>query len=262
MDILRKASAPINADIWEEIENQARDLFKTTLTARQVVDVSGPHGWSLNALSLGRLEMPKKQPEVNYGIYKVQPLVEARIPFVLSRWELDNLVRGARDIDLEPVVEAAKKIAAFEEKAIYEGLAEAGIVGLLQSAATKPAAMPADAEKFLTQLANSVQTFKDNGIVGPYSLVINPEKWQALATAVKGYPLIKHLSSIITGKVVLSPAIKGMVVLSERGGDFEMTLGADLSVGYENHDHENITFCITESFTFRVIEPRALVVYQ
>lgn len=36
--------------------------------------------------------------------------------FDLDIWELDNEVRGAEDIDLEPLEEAACKIAIFEEQ--------------------------------------------------------------------------------------------------------------------------------------------------
>lgn len=262
MDLLRKELAPIGADVWEEIEAQAREVFLNTLTARQVVDVNGPHGFAYNALPLGRLKSIAGKGEVKYGLYQVAPLLEARVDFVLNRWELDNLTRGAKDIDLDPVVAAAQKMAQFEESLIYDGLSAANITGLLATKPTKGLpTLPADAAAFIECIANDVQTLRANGISGPYSLVINPKKWQALAASVKGYPLAKLISSLITGKIVMSPAVPGMIVLSERGGDFEMTLGQGLSVGYESHDKENITFFITQSLTFRVIEPRALIVY-
>lgn len=262
MDLLRKSLAPISADIWEEIEDQAREVFRNTLTARQVVDISGPHGFSYNALPLGRLQVPAQESDVKYGIYQVMPLVEARVEFVLSRWELDNLARGARDPDLDPVIAAAQKLAAFEEALIYNGLPVSGVAGLLaEAAAVRKSGVPSEAEQFIACLANDIETLRAHGISGPYSLVINPQKWLNLVTQVKGYPLAKLINAYVTGKVILSPAVPGMIVLSVRGGDFELTLGQDLSIGYNSHDKENIAFFITESLTFRVIEPKALITY-
>lgn len=263
MDLLRRELAPIGAEVWEEIEAQAREVFLNTLTARQVVDVNGPHGFAYNALPLGRLKsLAGGEGGVKYGLYQVTPLLEARVDFVLNRWELENLTRGAKDIDLDSVVEAAQKMAQFEESLVYNGLSSAEVFGLLTCHSGKSeVAMPTEAAAFIECLANDVQTLRARGISGPYNLVVNPKKWQALAASVKGYPLVKMISTLITGKIVMSPAVPGMVVMSDRGGDFEMTLGQGLSVGYESHDKENITFFITQSLTFRVLDPLALIVY-
>ena len=37
----------------------------------------------------------------------------------MNIWELDNIDRGAKDADLDSVVEAAQKIAAFEDGAVF-----------------------------------------------------------------------------------------------------------------------------------------------
>jgi uncharacterized linocin/CFP29 family protein len=47
------------------------------------------------------------------------------------------------------------------------------------------------------------------------------------------------------------------VVVARRGGDFELTVGQDWSIGYKGHDKENVDLYLTESFTFRVLEPAA-----
>jgi len=48
-------------------------------------------------------------------------------------------------------------------------------------------------------------------------------------------------------------------VLSRRGGDFELTVGQDLAIGYKQHDAKDVDLYYTESFTFRVLEPAAAV---
>ena len=74
-----------------------------------------------------------------------------------------------------------------------------------------------------------------------------------------GYPLLEHLRLILEGPVVWAPAVDGAVVLSQRGGDFELTVGQDFSIGYLSHDAVSVQLYLEESFTFQVIEPRAAV---
>jgi uncharacterized linocin/CFP29 family protein len=47
--------------------------------------------------------------------------------------------------------------------------------------------------------------------------------------------------------------------LSTRGGDYELTVGQDFSVGYAAHDREDVELYITESFTFRILEEKAAI---
>ena len=47
-----------------------------------------------------------------------------------------------------------------------------------------------------------------------------------------GYRRSEHLRQILGGPVVWAPAVEGAVVLSQRGGDFELTVGQDFSIGY------------------------------
>ena len=52
-----------------------------------------------------------------------------------------------------------------------------------------------------------------------------------------GYPVLEGASSTSsTARWCGRPAVNGAVVLSTRGGDFELTVGRDLSIGYASHD--------------------------
>ena len=48
-------------------------------------------------------------------------------------------------------------------------------------------------------------------------------------------------------------------LLSARGGDYELTLGQDVSIGYAFHEKHEVELYVTSSFTFRVLEPAAAV---
>ena len=114
MDLLRRHQAPIANVSWAAIDEQAREVLTANMSARKIVDVSGPHGIEHAAVNLGRLDPGRVDAGggVLYGIRKLLPLCEVRVPFTLDLWELDNVVRGARDPDLDPLIEAAGKLAA------------------------------------------------------------------------------------------------------------------------------------------------------
>ena len=123
-DLLRRSHAPLTDRAWENVDAEAGQILKSQLSARQFVDVCGPHGWGLAAVDTGRLQLAddNSASEVPWGIRRVLPLVEVRLPFVLQQMELDAISRGCQDPDLESLQQAAKKAAWFEESAIYEGL--------------------------------------------------------------------------------------------------------------------------------------------
>ena len=260
MDILRRQLAPISSAAWEEIDGQAKRVLKAYLSARRVVDVEGPKGWGYAAEPLGRLDVPEGQKAgVNYGIYKVQPLVEARIPFDLNMWELDNALRGAADLDLDAMEKAATKIAQFEEQAIYYGFEPGGITGLKASSPYKALQITPDREKVVEVISGGVAQFIEASVEGPYTLVAGPAMWGFLSSAGKGYPLKKQLEKLLDGAIILSPSVKDGFLFSTRGGDMSLILGQDLSIGYLSHDSKTVKLYFTESFTFRVIDPAAVM---
>jgi uncharacterized linocin/CFP29 family protein len=74
-----------------------------------------------------------------------------------------------------------------------------------------------------------------------------------------GYPLPKHLRQILEGPLVWAPGLDSAVVVSQRGGDFQLDVGQDLSIGYSHHDADTVSLYLEESFTFRVLEPDAAI---
>lgn len=263
MDILRRSLAPISQKAWDEINVNAKIVLTAALSARKFVDVEGPKGMNYAALSTGRIQVPANQKDaVKYGIHQVLPLVETRIPFELNVWELDNVARGAEDIDLGAMEDAARQIAQFEENAIYEGFKPAGITGLKNSSDYDALTFPDSPEEVMGVISQGVAKFKANAIEGPYTLVLNSEKWQMVNSYTRGYPLRKQLENLLGGSIILAPFVKDAFLVTERGGDFKMVIGQDLSIGYESHNNKTVQLYFTESFTFQVIDPAALIVLK
>jgi uncharacterized linocin/CFP29 family protein len=265
MDILKRELAPIAAEAWAEVDAQATRGLKALLSGRKVIPVSGPMGPNFPGVPEGRLDFPKDQAEgITFGIHRVHHLVEVRVPFAVDVQEMDNVVRGARDIDLRDLEQAAQKIALFEERVIYHGLPEANIRGLKACTSGECLTIGTAAEQLLEAVAEGVTRFAGASVDGPYSFVVGPHLWSRMSAHLQGYPVKMQAENILGGQVILSSYLTGgsageAFMISQRGGDLELILGQDLAIGYESHDARKVRLFFTESFTMRVIEPKAVL---
>jgi uncharacterized linocin/CFP29 family protein len=75
----------------------------------------------------------------------------------------------------------------------------------------------------------------------------------------QGYPILSHVQRLVDGDIVWAPGIDGGLVISQRGGDFELSVGQDFSIGYLGHDTEQVRLYIEESFTFLILTEEAAV---
>lgn len=262
MDFLKRALAPIAAEGFAEIEKQAKLTLTGNLTGRALVDFDGPHGLGYAAVNLGRVaHAPARfDKAVLAGLRQVAPLVEIRVPFELSIDELDSISRGGQDPALDAVNAAAYRAAKFEEQAIFHGLPDYGIAGLLPGSPHKRLPWPKDPDRILATVEAAVVSLQKAGIAGPYALVLGSGPYEAvMAGDSRGYPLVKRLAPVADKGIFWSPALSGGALLSCRGGDATLTVGLDFAIGYLAHDAEKVRLQLTESFVFRVHEPRAAV---
>ncbi len=259
MDILKKELAPLSADVWQEIENRTAEVLKSRLSARKAVHVDGPRGWEFTSISEGRLDLAGENGDVRTGVYRVSPLTEARVSFTLNRWELDNLGRGARDIDLGPLEAAAAKIADFEEQAIYSGYSAGGIVGLQKAASNKAVPFGKDGGAIMEAIAKAMLVLQKQSVDGPFSLIVGEEAYLRLSKEVGGLPLMERIERLTGAKVIPSLSLTGALLIPYDNENLELTVGQDFAVGYENSSSKDVTLFITESFIFRVIDPTLIV---
>ncbi|MCB2222493.1 MAG: bacteriocin family protein [Bacteroidetes bacterium] len=264
MNILKKSLAPITDEAWDEIKAEAKKVFKASLTAREFVDIDGPNGMDYSAVPTGKVITPKNQSKngVNYGVRQVLPLIEARKPFTLDLWELDNLSRGAKAVNMDPLVDAAAEIAHFEEDVIYNGFKQGESEGLIHGSEHPPVKTPENPDEFLKEVAQQVIQLKKSYVNGPYTLIVSEKIWKNLVKLTEGYPFTKQLKNIINGKIIVNHNLGHSLLVSEQGGDYELVIGQDLSIGYDSHDTEKVKLYFTESFTFRILSPEAIVVFN
>jgi uncharacterized linocin/CFP29 family protein len=265
MTHLHRELAPISEKAWTEIDNEAARTLRNFLAARQVVDFSGPHGWDFAAESLGRLErMPGPVDGVEAGVRIVQPLVELRHTFSMARTDIDDIDRGRPDPDLSRVGEAAKRAALAEDHIVFEGFKGAHMIGIAEASTHAPIEIDDNYAEYPKLMARAVSSLRDAGIDGPYAAVLGPRCWTGVVETTEqgGYPVLEHLRLILGGPVVWAPAVDGAVVMSTRGGDFQLTCGEDLALGYLSHGPETVQLFLEESIGFRVLTPEAAVAFR
>lgn len=262
MNNLHRHLAPVSTSAWEQIEDEARRTFKRNVAARRVVDVSGPHGVDLAAVGSGHLnDTDSHVPGVDVRLRDSQPLVELRVLFTLAREAVDSVERGSQDADWQPVKDAATDLALAEDRAIIDGFAPASIGGIRPGSSNAALPLPADSRELPDAVAQAASVLRLAGVDGPYSLLVSASTYTTLAeTTDNGNPILRHVQRLLgDGGVLWAPAIDGALLLSGRGGDYELTLGEDVAIGYQSHDQDTVTLYLQESMTFRAFTAEASV---
>jgi len=238
MNNLYRELAPVTAAAWAEIELEATRTFKRHIAGRRVVDVSEPGGPVTAAVSTGHLlDAPSPSDGVIAHLRESRPLVRLRVPFTVNRSDIDDVERGSQDSDWDPVKEAARKLA---------------FVGGIRQCSSNPAlALPDDPREIPDKIAQALSELRLAGVDGPYSVLLSAGVYtQVSETTAHGYPILEHINRMIDGEIIWAPAIDGAFVLSTRGGDFDLQLGTDVSIGYLSHDAETVQLYLDETLTF------------
>ncbi|MCH9816591.1 MAG: bacteriocin family protein [Actinomycetia bacterium] len=262
MDHLLRALAPLSDAGWEETEAEATRSLRTYLAGRKLLDYTASGGWQRSARGLGRVDQVSKAgAPVQIANRISAPMTELRADFSLRRDALADLDRGATDFDTQPVIDAARVGAAAEDDAIFAGNEAAGIAGLVPQSPNAPITIDPSLDRFPHDVARAIDQLQELGIEGPYAIAMGPRCWTAVMESAEsgGYPLLKHLRLLLSGPVVWAPTLTGSLVVSQRGGDYEIVGGQDWSIGYDSADATQVNLYLQSSFTFVVNTPEAAV---
>jgi uncharacterized linocin/CFP29 family protein len=264
MNNLHRELAPISDAAWVQIEEEISRTLKRYLAGRRVVDVHGPEGTGLSAVGTGHLlTIAAPRDGVVARQREVKALVELRVPFELDRQAIDDVDRGANDSDWQPAKEAARQIAFAEDGAIFEGYAAGGIGGIRQGTSNPITTLPTDVREYPQAISQALSRLRLVGVNGPYSVLLGANAYTALAeTSDHGYPVLEHVKRLVDDKIIWAPAIAGAFVLTTRGGDFDLHIGQDFSIGYSSHTEDVVRLYLQETFTFLLLTAEAAVALQ
>lgn len=261
MNNLHRELAPVSDAAWAQIEEETSRTLKRYLAGRRVVDVEGPGGAPLSAVGTGHVRAIAAPGE---GIVAKQreakALVELRVPFELNRQGIDDVERGANDSDWQPAKDAARRIAFAEDGAIFDGYAAAGIGGIRQETTNPIMTLPGDVRDFPDVIAQGLSQLRLVGVNGPYAVLLGADAYTELAESRDGgYPVLEHVKRLVKDQIIWAPAIQGAFVVTTRGGDFDLHIGQDVSIGYLSHTETSVRLYLQETFTFLMLTGEAAV---
>lgn len=261
MNNLHRELAPVSDAAWEQIEAEAARTVRRHLAGRRVVDVHGPEGAEFSAVGTGHLRDIKAPHDgVRARLRQAAAVVELRAPFELDRSAIDDVERGAQDSDWQPVKDAARQIAFAEDRAIFEGYGAAGIAGVREGSSNAPVPLPDQVRDYPEAIGQALSQLRVAGVNGPYAAVLSADAYTAVSeTSDHGYPVLEHIKRLLSGDIVWAPAISGAFVLTTRGGDFDLHLGQDASIGYLSHTGSTVQLYLQETFTFLMPTSEAAV---
>ncbi len=259
----RRKSAPVSERVWEEIDTAVRKAAIHVLAARRVADFDGPRGWDHVATRLGTLR-PARGLQPRGGARAFHPevalLAEIRSDFSLPWADIETFERGAPALETGSAEAAARDVAATEDQIVFYGNGDG--TAFLTSGKSPRLGLGDWAEpgRAVADLIGAVDTLDRGGIAGPYVAVLDAQRfnefWQAQASGC-GYPAREQIKERVHA-VHRSTVITGGAVFSCRGGDFVITVGGDLAVGYRWHDVDALHLFCVETVAAQLLTPDAV----
>ena len=263
MNNLHRELAPVSEAAWADLESEARRTFTEHVACRRAVDVLGPAGLTLAAVGTGHVTgLAPPAPGVQARQREVARVVELRVPFTVSRrpwttWPAALRTRTGSRSRTPPARWPSPRTARSSTGWPPRDLPG---YGPLQRA-RRSHCRPTRAE-YPTAVAQGLTALRLAGVDGPYRLLLSADAYTAVAeTTDHGYPIREHVARVLgqDSEIIWAPAIEGALLLSARGGDYELHLGQDLSIGYLSHDASAVELYFEESLTFLVQTPEAAV---
>ncbi|MGH7279586.1 MAG: family 1 encapsulin nanocompartment shell protein [Candidatus Rokuibacteriota bacterium] len=261
MDNLHRGSAPLSDRVWKAVDDAVAQAARHVLAARRIATFDGPRGWDHVATRLGSMTPCRaKEGTAVICVPEVVLLAEVRVDFSLPWAAIHVFERGAPALEAGIAEAAAREAALAEDRlALYGEPIGSGFLTAPQSPSI-PVQDWGKPGQVLTEMLQAVETLDALGIAGPYEAVLPPAAYFAYLQAVTdgGYPTARQLKNVVTD-IHRSPVVREAGALfSTRGGDFVLTLGGDLTVGYHSHDREAVHLFCVETLAAQTVTPEAV----
>ena len=247
---------------WTEISNEATRSLKHFLAARKLIEVTGPLGWSASTVDLGHVTAVEGPAAgVEAAQRQVLPLVELRTPFEISLAILDDAERGAADLDLDVVVDAARLAALAEDGSVFHGFASGGLDGIAQATPHDPIDIADDYDDYPQPRGPGRRCAA--GRRGGRAL-----RHRARRPVLHGchrddrarrLPRLRPPQDDPRGPGHVGSGGRRRGGAQPAGGDFELVIGEDFSIGYRGTEGAAAQLYLEESIAVRINSPEAAI---
>jgi uncharacterized linocin/CFP29 family protein len=266
MDTLRRDAAPLSERVWKEIDDAVNQAARHVLTARRVATFDGPHGWEqLVASRLGTMT-PCQTREGKATVCRPELvlLAEVRAEFSLPWPAVELFERGAPRLETRAAEDAAREVALAEDRLAFYGEPMGGGFLTAPDSPRIRAGNWSEPGRMLGDVLKAVEILDTRGISGPYEVVLSPVRYfeYLRAEGDHGYPAARQLRETVAAVHRSLVVHDAGAVFSMRGGDFVLSVGGDLSVGYRLHDRDAVHLFCVETVGGQAASPEAVCVLE
>ena len=266
MDVLGRESAPINAALWNQIDEAVIETARKLLTGRRFLSLAGPLGAGAQSVIVDSAAMTE---ELEAGLGQIrgrrfQPLIQLFEDFTLLWRDLESVESGA-SLDRSRILEAARKLARREDELIFFGNPAAGLANT-EGAVHCVRGDWSQSENAFADIAKGLNELESRGYVSGVTLVLSPDRMLDLQRIQPGTGMLEvdRIARLIDGPVLKSPVLKQnhALLIAAEPENVDLALGMDLSTGYLETKDFNHVFRILETLALRIKRPEAIVVFD
>ena len=259
MNNLHRELAPISDDAWAQLEEETtrtlKRLSRRTAGGRSQV----PGGVGLSAVGTGHLKAIAAPGDgVLARQREVKPLVELRVPFDSTAFR-STMSSAARTIPTGNRRRTPRRRSPMPRTAPSSMATPPRRTGIRQGTSNPVMTLPADVRHYPDAIAQALSQFRLAGVNGPYSVVLGAEPTRRSPrppiTAIR----CSTCEETRQGRDHLAPALEGAFVLTTRGGDFDLHIGQDVSIGYLGDTDSAVRLYLQETLTFLILTSEASV---
>lgn len=272
MDILNRQEAPINEAEWSELQGLVTQVARRQLVARRFVPLFGPIGAGVQVIQVDRspgldLARVSMQGEEDNEVETIR--VYQRVPvlfkdFILDWRDLEEARTTGNRLDWSKAEAAASFVALAEDHAIFHGIPEQNVEGLLtvDGRHVIESAGWDEPQSGFRDVVRAVSHLTSAGFMPPFTVVAGVSTyatWHRLYGD-SGVLEVEQIQKLVEGGVYQSPLIPDETVLVVAPGteNMDLAIGLDLHVAFVESTRMNHIFRVLETFSLRIKRPGAV----
>lgn len=271
MSYLSREASTVSGELWSQIDATVVKTARAVLSGRRFLSVFGPLGVGAGYVPVDDAEALGETDAD--GVITTTGRKYVEIPtlytdFMLLAKDIETAARAGYPVDLSKAAVAAEQAALKEDRFLYFGSEALGYEGLLTAKGANKLPMKdwSKGENAFTDVAAAISLLAEQGIYGPYTLVMSPDvamKMQRLQPNT-GLLEIDRVAKLVDGRVVKAPALgkgKALLVCPDKR-NMDLVIGQDMAAAYLEQKELNHSFRLLETVLLRVKRKKAIVVFE
>ena len=263
MEILNRSNAPFGANVWTTIDSTISQFLEKRLNLRSLVDFDSTYDYNTDSISTKNSSQIVNKKNITINVREPIRMVEIKNYFTIPKNVIEDIKKAKKDFDDKGFASAANEFSSIENEIILKGLEKANIKGILSNNELEKIEVKTTKD-ILVNTAKSLGIFNKNFINAPFKMVVSSSTLAKMYTEFfDGISLKTKIDDILgANSIVVNQDIGDdkILIISQRGGDFEFYSGLDVSVGFEKELEDSLEFFLIETCAFRVINPDAAIV--